>query len=146
MLEGWLLSAATAGGSALIGAVATDVWQSARAGVCRLFGRAGQRRGDMAQGWADQTAAEITGAPSEQQIEVRQRLALLWQQRLADLVEEHPELGDEVRMWAADLRQQLPAAEKDWVNTFIAGGNATQYNAPGGSITVTNHLGERFAS
>ncbi|WP_422739685.1 hypothetical protein ACN263_10970 [Micromonospora sp. WMMD729] len=100
----------------------------------------------MAQGWADQTAAEITGASTEQQIEVRQRLALLWQQRLADLVEEYPELGDEVRMWAADLRQQLPATGKDWVNTFIAGGNATQYNAPGGSITVTNRLGERIGS
>ncbi|MFI6273063.1 hypothetical protein [Micromonospora zamorensis] len=100
----------------------------------------------MAQGWADQTAAEITGAPTEQQIEVRQRLALLWQQRLTDLVEEQPELGDELRMWATGLRQQLPEAQRDWVNTFIASGNATQYNAPGGSIAVTIHPGERFAS
>ncbi|GAB3955429.1 hypothetical protein GCM10027614_64670 [Micromonospora vulcania] len=73
-------------------------------------------------------------------------MARVWQQRLADLVEEHPELGEEVRVWAADLRQRLPASESKWVNTFIATDNATQYNAPGGSITVTNHPGERPAS
>ncbi|MFI6233288.1 hypothetical protein ACIBD9_06995 [Micromonospora sp. NPDC050784] len=146
MLEGWILSAVAAGGSALAGAVATDAWQSARTGVAGLFGRAGQRRAELAEVWADQTAAEIASAPAGQQVAVRQRLALVWQQRLADLVEEHPELGDELRIWAADLRRRLPALQSDWVNTFIASDNATQYNAPGGSITVTNRLEERPAS
>ncbi|MEH1168878.1 hypothetical protein V6V47_26175 [Micromonospora sp. CPCC 205539] len=146
MLEGWILSAVAAGGSALAGAAATDAWQSARAGIARLFGRAGQRRADLAEVWADETAAEIAAAPVRQQVEVRQRLALVWQQRLADLVQEYPDLDDELRGWAGELRQRLPAAQRHWVNTFVATDNATQYNAPGGSITVTGHLWERPSS
>ena len=136
MVAEWILSAVAAGGSALVGAVATDAWQTARSGVTRLFGRTDRRRADLAARWADETAAEITAAPAGQREQVRQRWEQTWQQRLADLVEEHPELGEELRTWAVGLCRQLPTAEQGRVNTFIARDHATQYNAPDGTITV----------
>jgi hypothetical protein len=134
----WLMSVAAAGGSAFVGAAATDAWQSARSGVVRLFDRGGQRRRDAAARWADQTATAIEQAPESERAVIRERLAVTWQQRLTDLVEECPELGRELQSWVRQVQAQLPAAEQTWVNTFIARGHATQYNAPGGSITVTN--------
>ncbi|MEV4629761.1 hypothetical protein AB0J90_26200 [Micromonospora sp. NPDC049523] len=136
MVAEWILSAVTAGGYALVGAVATDAWETARSGVTHLFSRTNQRRADLATEWADDTSAEITAAPAGQQTQVRRRWEQTWQQRLADLVEEHPDLGEELRTWVDDLRRRLPAAEQARVNTFIARDHATQYNAPDGTITV----------
>lgn len=138
MLE-WLSPVVAAGGSAFVGAAATDAWQSARNGVVRLFGRGGQRRQEAVGRWADQTAAEIEQAPEAERALLRERLALTWQQRLADLVEEYPEIGKELQAWVRQVQVQLPPAQQTWVNTFVARDHATQYNAPGGSITVTDH-------
>jgi hypothetical protein len=134
----WLTSIAVAGGSALVSAAATDAWESARSGMAHLFGRGGQRRRDAAERWADQTATAIEQAPESDLAATRERLALAWQQRLADLIEEYPEFGEDLRSWVQHMQALLPAAEQTWVNTFVARDHATQYNAPGGSITVTN--------
>jgi hypothetical protein len=141
MIPEWLLSVAAAGGSAFVGAAASDAWQAARAGVVALFGRGGQRRGELAEQWADQTAAEIEQAPEEQRPQVRERLAPVWQQRLADLVQEYPEVGEELRAWAQRLQAQLPAAQQTWVQTYIARDHSHQYNAPHGSINVNTYPG-----
>jgi hypothetical protein len=133
----WLMQVVATGGSAFVGAAGTDTWQFARSGVVRLFGRGGQRRQDAVGRWADQTAAEIEQAPEAERTLLRERLALTWQQRLGDLVEEYPEVGEEVQAWVRQVQAQLPAAQQTWVNTFVARDHATQYNAPGGSITVT---------
>lgn len=108
----WLLPVVAAGGSAFVGAAGTDAWQSARSGVLRLFGRGGQRRRDAAERWADQTAAEIEQAPDAERTVLRERLALTWQQRLADLAEEYPEIGEELQAWARHVQEQLPSRSK----------------------------------
>lgn len=118
-------------------AAATDAWESARSGMARLFGQGGQRRRDAAVRWADQTATAIEQAPETERAATRERLAVTWQQRLADLVEEYPEAGEDLRSWVRQVQAQLPAAGQTWVNSFVARDNATQYNALGGSITVT---------
>jgi hypothetical protein len=40
-MAGWIASAAWAGGTVLIGAAATDAWQTARDGIGKLFARGG---------------------------------------------------------------------------------------------------------
>ncbi|MDG4789076.1 hypothetical protein O7626_24620 [Micromonospora sp. WMMD1102] len=137
----WLLLLATQAGTALAQAAASDGWQHARNGIVRLFGRGGQRRQVAAQRWVDQTAAEIEQAPTEQQAQLRERLASTWQQRLADLIEEYPELGPELRAWVQEVHRQLPTAQQIHSNTFIARDDATQYISQGGSITVTHQYG-----
>lgn len=137
MLE-WLTTVAATGGSAFVGAAATDAWQFARSGLVRLFGRGGQHRHDAAERWADQTATALEQVAENERAMIRERLAVKWEQRLADLVEEYPELGEELQSWVRQVQSRLPATEQAWVNTFIARDHATQYNAPGGSITITN--------
>ncbi|MFC8615537.1 hypothetical protein ACFT9M_03815 [Micromonospora purpureochromogenes] len=136
MIPEWLLGVAAAGGSAFVGAAATDAWETARAGAVALFGRGGQRRTELVTRWADETAAEIEQTVEEQRLHVRERLAPIWQQRLADLVEEYPEVGEELRVWVQQLQERLPRPQQNWVNTFIARDKSQQYNAPGGSITL----------
>jgi hypothetical protein len=146
MVPEWLLAAAAAGGSSFVSAAASDAWQSARAGIVALFGRGGQRRQDVAQRWADETAELVEGAPESERQRVRERLAPVWSQRLADLVEEFPEAAAQLRTWAQELQASLPAPQQSWVQTFVASGNATQFNAPHGSITVNYGDGGGAAS
>jgi len=135
----WLAPVLSTAGSALVGAVATDVWQTTRSGVGRLFGRGGERRQDLAERWADQTAAEIERAPAEQQDQVRAQWADTWRQRLADLVDEYPEVGEELRTWAEQVRSELPADRQSFVNVFVSRDESHQYNAPGGTVNVHHH-------
>lgn len=135
MIPEWLMPVVEAGGTALVGAVATDAWQSARAGVGRLFRHAGPRRGDLAEQWADETAAAVEQAAEDERPAVLRVQAETWQRRLADLVQEYPEIADQLRAWEQDIRERVPAHQQTWVNTFIARDRATMFNAPGGRIT-----------
>jgi hypothetical protein len=47
MVVEWIAASAAAGGTALIGAAATDAWQTARDGVVKLFARGGERRAEL---------------------------------------------------------------------------------------------------
>ncbi|MEO3747989.1 hypothetical protein [Plantactinospora sp. B5E13] len=138
MLE-WLTPLVSLAGPTLVNLATTEAWQSARGGLVRLFGRGGERRQAAAERWVSQTVAEIEQAPEERRAEVRERLAVAWQQRLTDLLDEYPEAAEELRVWVDQARTQLPATQQVQVNTFVARDSATQYNSPGGSITVTHH-------
>lgn len=142
MVGEWLGPAIAAGSGALAAAVATDAWQSVRAGVVNLFGRAGTRREQLAAEWADATAAAITEAPEPQRQAVSAAQATAWRQRLADLVDEFPELGKELRAWAAEVG--YPPSTTPHV--FISRDNSVQYNAPSGQLTINHHNGTRPAS
>ncbi|GAB3090323.1 hypothetical protein [Micromonospora schwarzwaldensis] len=134
MVAEWLMGVAGAGGSALVGAVATDVWGVARDGLAKLFGRGGDRRAALAQRWADESALTIEGA--DDRLAAIEREAQTWQQRLADLLEEFPEAAEDLREWAERVRADLPTAQQSFANTFIARDSSSQYNAPGGNVVV----------
>jgi hypothetical protein len=134
-----LLVVLASGGSALVGAVATDAWQSARGGLVRLFAHAGQRRAETAAHWVDEMASELDRPELADRPEAERQWAQTWQQRLYDLAEEYPEIGDDIQAWARSVRAQLPADKQDRADTFISRDHSQQYNAPGGSITVHQH-------
>ncbi|MGW2625813.1 hypothetical protein [Micromonospora taraxaci] len=132
-----MITVASSGGSALAGAVATDVWSAARDGLGKLFGRGGAQRAELARQWADQTAVTIEAAGGR--LATVEREAQTWQQRLTDLLEEFPEAVEEVSEWAELVRKELPTAQQSFVNTFVARDNSTQYNAPGGRVIIHHH-------
>jgi hypothetical protein len=135
MLETLAIAAATA----LVGAMATDVWQTARSGFARLFGRGDQRRQEVADKRLDEAATKVAEATDQER--VRQELLAAWQVRLQDLLEEHPEAEDELRTLTEQVKTQLPAAQQAWVQHNIArdqgtvqavqGGNQYIYGTPG---------------
>lgn len=129
----WVAALAAAGGSALVGAAATDAWQAARDGVLGLFGRAGDRRREVAAARLDADAAEIAAAEAGERDEVRARVLPGWQTRLADLLEEYPEAREELQAWVQRLRDQLPAQQTRWVQNNTARDHGTMYAVQHGS-------------
>ena len=140
MIPDALVAVVAAGGSAFVGAVATDAWASARTGLLALFSRAGHPEEAPAR-WADEMSAELAASPADRRAALEERWAQTWRQRLSDLVDEQPQLDAPLREWAEQVRARLPEARQSWVNTFVAHDRAHQYTAPGGSITVHHHSG-----
>jgi hypothetical protein len=129
----WVAALAAAGGSALIGAAATDAWQSARDGVLALFGRGGDRRRDVAAARLDADAAQIEAAEVGERDEVRARILPGWQTRLGDLLEEYPEAREELTAWVQRVREQLPAPQAGWVQNNTARDHGMVFAVQGGS-------------
>ena len=124
----WLLALAKSGATTLVGAAATDVWQQARAGFARLFGRGDAQREALAASRLDAlaVAVEQAGGPGTELDAVRQRQQAVWETRLGDLLEEDPEVAQALRRLCAELLPQLPAAQQQWLQHITA-------SAPGAS-------------
>jgi hypothetical protein len=100
-----LLALASAGGAALVGAVAKDAWDLAKRGVMRLFGRGDREREAAIEQRLDRTRAAVLAAgPDEERVRLEQQAA--WTGRLEDLLTDRPEVADELRT----LVQQVEAA------------------------------------
>jgi hypothetical protein len=121
---GELAELAGAGGTALVGAMATDAWQATRAGVARLFSRSEPARQTAIEAQLDGNAALV--ALAEDPDEVRQTLVAVWQLQLEELLRQHPEVEKELRDLVAQLVEALPATQQTWVQTNIARNHATQ--------------------
>ncbi|WP_248812143.1 hypothetical protein [Frankia sp. AgPm24] len=121
MVAEWIVPLAASGSGALVAAAATDAWTSAREGAVRLFARVGRRREELAGEWLDEDAAAVEAVSGAERERVRERLAAVWGVRLADLLAEFPEAAEELRGWVEQTRAALPAAERSWVQTNIAG-------------------------
>ncbi len=132
MVVEWIAAAASAGGTALIGAAATDAWQTARDGVVKLFGRGGKRRAELVRDRLDRDVAVIEAAGPGERDEVRAQLLPGWQMRL----EEFPGARDELSAWAEQVRAQLPAAQALWVQNNTARDHGTVFAVQHGSQSV----------
>ncbi|GAA2383076.1 hypothetical protein GCM10010170_091840 [Dactylosporangium salmoneum] len=140
MVADWLLPIVTTGGTTLMTAVATDVWNVARDGIARLFRHAGERRATLVSGWLDEDAAAITAADGVARDELRQRLASTWQTRLADLLAEYPEAAEELQGLTTRVREALPAPQQQYIQNINASAQgATAQGVMFGNII--NHPG-----
>jgi hypothetical protein len=133
MVAEWIAPLAASGSGALIAAAATDAWQSARDGVLALFGRAGHRRQELAAGWLDDDAEAVEAVEPTERDRVREGLVPVWRVRLADLLAEYPEAGDELRSWAARVRDALPQEQRSWVQNNTARDGGTVFAVQGGT-------------
>ncbi|GAA1403603.1 hypothetical protein GCM10009639_48660 [Kitasatospora putterlickiae] len=102
MLTETLAALAAAGGTAVVGAAGTSLWEGVRSGTARLFGRgdaAGERL-ELAQ--LDRTATALEAAPPQEAANVRALHAAIWRERLVALFEAAPE--EERERLAEELR------------------------------------------
>jgi hypothetical protein len=139
-LSAELVQLAQTAATTLVGAAATQTWNTTRTGFLRLFHRGG--RHDLAERRLDDTSGEIERAadPAERD-RVRAELVSAWQTRLGDLLEEHPEAVTELR----DLLRTLGADETKNVHTtnVTAYDQATVSVSHGGTINATINHHER---
>lgn len=128
-----ILALAAAGGTALVGAMATDAWESARSGVARLLGRDDQRQSEVIKAQLDEDAALVRGA-GEDGDQVRGELAPVWGRRLAALLQDNPGAADELRILVKGVRSQVPPQQQAWIQhvTATLGGTAFGQQGPGG--------------
>lgn len=133
LLEG-LAALAGAGGTALVGAMATDAWQSTRSRVARLFGRGGPERQAAIETQLDSNATLV--AQAEDPDEARQSLAGVWRLELESLLRQYPDAEDELQALITQIHQALPTAQQTWVQTNIARDQATQNIVQHGNLHV----------
>jgi hypothetical protein len=138
MLVEALAALAAATGSAVVAAMATDAWQTTRDGVARLFGRGGPQRRSGIEAQMDADAALVEQASDR--VQVRQGLAPSWQEEVARLLEEHPDVEPELRDLIARVQETLPAEQTRWVQSPTARDNSTQFNVQGGKQEI-NYYG-----
>jgi hypothetical protein len=131
---GELAELASAGGTALVGAMATDAWQATRSGVARLFGRGGPDRQAAIEAQLEGNAALVAQAQDPDQ--VRQSLAPVWRLELEALLRRYPEVEAELRVLVKQVREALPAPQQTWVQTNIARDQATQNIVQHGTLHV----------
>lgn len=124
---------AAAGATALVGAMATDVWQAARSGFARLFGRGDRRREQLVDTRLSQAATQIAQVDPSDQERVRQEVLAAWRVRLRDLLEEHPEAQEELRRLTEQVQARLPAAQQAWVQHNLAHDHGTVYGVQTGN-------------
>ncbi|MER7467103.1 hypothetical protein [Streptomyces sp. NPDC097981] len=137
MLSETLEMLAASGGAALVGAAATDAWQTTRSGFTRLLGRGNPQTEQATAGRLDRLAAEVSRAAGPQELEsVRRDLRAEWCGRLKDLLEEQPELAAELGELIDRVQGELPAAQQTWVQNNTAYGGGIQNITQGGDIIV----------
>ncbi|MEU0389818.1 hypothetical protein [Streptomyces chartreusis] len=141
-----LAGLAAAGGAALVGAMATDAWQTARTRFLQLLGRDG--RGDAVEHQVMEhqleTQADVVERTPEGSRE-RVRAAFLpgWQLQLADFLQQHPEAEQEFRQVIEQVRSELPETYQRQLGTHFEVRAGRDAYTSAHDMTVTHHHGDR---
>lgn len=106
-----------AGSTAVVGAMGTEEWQTARAGLARLFGRGRPLRQARYEAQLDDNAARVAQADNPDQ--VRDGLVPVWRLELQGLLRRHPDAEGELRALVARVADALPAEQQDWVHAYL---------------------------
>ena len=132
MLTDALETLAAVGGTALVGAMATDAWHVVRDSVAHIFSRQGAQRRAVIEAQLDSNVVLVEGASDPER--VRRGLVPLWQMELARLLEEHPDAEAGLEELIAYVREALPAGQQQWLQTNLARDNARLFAVQGGNI------------
>ncbi|WP_432142184.1 hypothetical protein [Streptomyces sp. bgisy084] len=131
-----------AGGTAVVGAMATDSWMLARTRVAELFRRrGGVERQQAIEGQLDSNAQLV--AEAEDGDQVRQTLLPLWQLELRSLLRRDPAAAEELRALIEEVRP-TGNSESKWVQDVVVRDNAKAFLVQGGNI-VNHHHGTESA-
>ncbi|MFI0038479.1 hypothetical protein ACH4NS_23720 [Streptomyces mutabilis] len=131
-----LSTLAAAGGTALVGAAATDVWHTARTGFAHVLGRGEAGLEEIERGRLDRIAQDVEQTPEARRDDVRRRLEQRWTGRLETLLEEHPEAAEELRALVDDISSRLPQVTHTWVQNNVAEAGGVQHITQRGDINV----------
>lgn len=125
---------ALAAGTALVGAMATDAWQSARTGMTTLWRRVRPEQADTVEEELAETRAQVLAARADGESETEQTLAADWQLRLQALLRADPAIAAELRhLLDTRLTPPLTADERTAVGSLVmraeASGGGRVYQA-----------------
>lgn len=132
-----LAELAAAGGAALVAAMATDAWHTARAGFPRLLGRDGRQ--DAVVGQLEAQADVLERTAESRRDDVRAALAEGWSLQLAGLLQRYPEAEQELRDTIEQVRSQLPEEQPRQGELHLHVRAGRDAYAAARDMTVTHH-------
>jgi hypothetical protein len=139
-LEETLVSLTSIAGRTLVAAAVTDAWGTAKRGFVRLLGRGDPRQTELAQQRLEQARAQLASVPAAGLEQVRNRLEAVWQARLQDVLDEHPETAIDLKALVEQIQAQLPSGVVSAANHGLAvGGDVTITASGGGVAALTIH-------
>jgi hypothetical protein len=103
MLSEALAAVAAAGGTALVEAMTTDAWTSAKQGFARLLGRDKPEQQEVAERRLERSRQELAGKSDAALERARAEQAAAWRLRLSDLLEDDPAAEADLRALVAAL-------------------------------------------
>ncbi len=127
---------ASAGGTAMVGAMATDAWHTARTRFVRLLGQGEQALERVESERLDRAAADTIHLPDEDRGAALQSLQRRWTSQLELLLEEHPAAADELRSLVEELAARQPQPQQTWVQNNVAHAGGVQNITQRGDINV----------
>lgn len=101
MLSEALAALAAAGGTALVSAMATDGWTSAKQGFARLLGRGQPEQQEVAERRLERSRQELAVRSGTELEQARIEQEAAWRLRLSDLLEDDPAAEAELRALVA---------------------------------------------
>ena len=119
-----------AGGSAVVGAMATESWTVVREGVVRLYRHRGQEGLAAIEAQLDGNAALVTRSADVER--ARQSLAGLWALEFERLLDERPEAADEL----GALVERIGVQGGSRIQTNIARDNGRVFASLGGNVII----------
>jgi hypothetical protein len=108
-LEDGLLALAAVAGQTVVAAAVTEAWGSAQRGFAQLLGRGDPERTALAERRLEQSHEQLMAVPPADREMALAQLAPMWQTRLLDLLEEHPETAADLRALVDQVQGQWPA-------------------------------------
>jgi hypothetical protein len=133
MLSEALTALGTAGGTAVVGAMATDAWKTTRDHVVRLFARGGADRQDAIEAALNEDAGIVTDSDEAEREQVRRELLPVWQRRIVRLLDQYPDIATELQDLITQIHAVLPPGQQAWVqhNTATEGGTVIAHQGTG---------------
>jgi hypothetical protein len=136
MLAETVAALAALAGNTVVTAATTDAWEAARRGFARLLGRGDPKKEQLAEQRLAETREQLATAQGQDLEQVRAGLAERWAARLADLLEEHPDMEDDLRGLVQQVQAALPAAAVSAAGHSLAAGRDVTITASGGGVAA----------
>jgi len=133
MLTEALAALGAAGGTAVVGAMATDAWKATRDHAARLFARGAAGQQEAIEAALDEDAGILADTDEPKREQVRRELVPVWQQRMVDLLRQYPDVDTDLHDLITRIHATLPPAQQTWVqhNTAPAGGIVIAHQGTG---------------
>jgi hypothetical protein len=131
-----LVALAQFAGQTVATAAITDAWETVRDRFARLLGRRDTRKTEVVERWLVRTRIQLTAAAPGAELErVREAAAARWADRIADLLDEYPDIETELRATAEEVASQLPRVVSS-AGHSVAAGRDVKIAASGGGIAA----------
>jgi hypothetical protein len=135
MLEALIALAALAGNT-VVTAATTDAWEAVRHKLAKLIGRGDAKKEQLADKRLVETRQQLEALSGQELEKARADLGKIWQVRMADLLEEDPDLADGLRALVKEIQAQLPAATAAAADHAAAAGRDMNISASGGGVAA----------